>query len=254
MELVFGFLKIYGITILRYVVFAGVPFFLCYHFFKQSFKRSQIQQRLHNKKQYVNEIIHSLQSSVVIALVGMLFVYSPLNKYTLMYKNLHDYPLWWVPLNVLLALIVHDTYFYWMHRLLHHKKIFKYTHLVHHQSTNPSPWASYSFHILEAFTEALILPILLFTMPMHILSIFLFTLSSFIINVYGHLGFEITPKWFRNSVLFKVLNTSVYHNMHHHYFKGNYGLYFRFWDRLLKTEHPNYVKDYDALQQQRFPN
>jgi len=40
--------------------------------------------------------------------------------------------------------------------------------------------------------------------------------------------------------------------MHHSKFKGNYGLYFRIWDRLMKTEHPDYVKDYDRIQERRF--
>jgi sterol desaturase/sphingolipid hydroxylase (fatty acid hydroxylase superfamily) len=40
--------------------------------------------------------------------------------------------------------------------------------------------------------------------------------------------------------------------MHHSKFKGNYGLYFRVWDRLCKTEHPDYVKEYDRIQKNRF--
>ena len=59
-------------------------------------------------------------------------------------------------------------------------------------------------------------------------------------------------KWFRHSPLFELLNTSVHHNIHHSKFKGNYGLYFRFWDRLMNTEHPDYVKSYDEIQERRF--
>ena len=77
-------------------------------------------------------------------------------------------------------------------------------------------------------------------------------MMSLFINVYGHLGFEITPKWFRKSFLFEILNTSVHHNLHHEKFNGNYGLYFRVWDRIMKTENPNYVKSFDAIQQKRF--
>ena len=75
---------------------------------------------------------------------------------------------------------------------------------------------------------------------------------SRLINVYGHLGYEVAPKWFRHSFLFECINTSVHHNLHHSQFKGNYGLYFRFWDRMMKTENPKYVQMYDALQEKRF--
>jgi lathosterol oxidase len=88
--------------------------------------------------------------------------------------------------------------------------------------------------------------------PIHPLTIILFTVIGFMINVYGHLGYEIAPRWLRGSFLFEVVNTSVHHNLHHSKFKGNYGLYFRVWDRLMGTEHPDYVKDYDRVQQNRF--
>jgi hypothetical protein len=60
------------------------------------------------------------------------------------------------------------------------------------------------------------------------------------------------PKWFRRTWLFEIINTSVYHNLHHEKFNGNYSLYFRVWDRLIGTEHPDYVKRYDALQERQF--
>jgi sterol desaturase/sphingolipid hydroxylase (fatty acid hydroxylase superfamily) len=88
-------------------------------------------------------------------------------------------------------------------------------------------------------------------MPMHPTGIFMFVILAFIINVYGHLGYEIAPLWFRKTFLFEVFNTSVYHNLHHSKFKGNYGLYFRIWDRLMGTEHPDYVNNYDSVQKNR---
>ncbi|MGL1488967.1 sterol desaturase family protein, partial [Vibrio parahaemolyticus] len=46
---------------------------------------------------------------------------------------------------------------------MHNKRIFKYVHLVHHHSTNPSPWAAYAFHPLEAVVEVGITVIFYFT-------------------------------------------------------------------------------------------
>jgi sterol desaturase/sphingolipid hydroxylase (fatty acid hydroxylase superfamily) len=63
----------------------------------------------------------------------------------------------------------------------------------------------------------------------------------------GHLGYEVYPAWLVNSRVDKWLNTSTNHNMHHKYFKGNYGLYFRLWDELLHTTHPHYDKTLASL-------
>ena len=51
-------------------------------------------------------------------------------------------------------ILLHDTYFYWAHRAMHHPKIYRHVHLVHHLSQNPSPWAAFAFHPFEAVIEA----------------------------------------------------------------------------------------------------
>lgn len=244
--------ELFSISVLRYFLLAGIPFILFYLLLPGKFSRFKIQERMASQKDFIREVWHSMQSTFVFTAIALLIWLTPFKAYTQIYDTLSDYPLWYIGVSVALSLILHDTYFYWMHRLLHHKSIYRHTHLVHHQSINPSPWTSYSFHILEAVAEGLVLVVIVLVIPMSQLSVMLFTVSGFIINVYGHLGYEITPQWLRNTWLFEIFNTSVHHNMHHSKFKGNYGLYFRIWDRLMKTEHPDYVAEYDALQQKRF--
>lgn len=246
------FALIFSITLIRYLVLAGIPFLLFYMLLSSSTAKYKIQNRKAVKKDFLREIMHSGSSCLVFAAIMAITVFTPLRSHTLLYSNIHDYPLWWLPASLILSLVIHDTYFYWMHRLMHHKSIFRFTHVVHHQSVNPSPWTSYSFHLLEAVAEGAIVPILAFTLPMHQDVLILFTAVSLIINVYGHLGYEIMPKGLRHSYLFGIINTSVYHNLHHSKFKGNYSLYFRWWDKLMKTENPDYVKEYDRMQEKRF--
>ncbi len=240
-------------NLIRYFLVAGLAFFIFYKLFVVFFKSNKIQTRDAGRKELLHEIIQSTQTSIILTIVTIIILYSPLREYTQLYNNIYDYSLWWIPVSVFIALVVHDTYFYFMHRSLHHPKLFKIIHLTHHKSTNPSPWASYSFGFIEGVLEVMIAPVILLLIPMHPLSLVLFTLVAFIINVYGHLGYEIMPKWFRKSFLFEITNTSVHHNLHHEKFNGNYGLYFRFWDRLLKTENPDYVMRYDEVQSRRFP-
>ncbi|MCS4436679.1 sterol desaturase family protein [Aquiflexum gelatinilyticum] len=240
------------LNILRYTLIAGFAFFIFYKWFPAYFSKNKIQSNIAKNKDFIREVLHSAQTTVVIAVVSVLVFSTPLATYTQVYYNLSDMPWWWIPLSVVLALIIHDTYFYWMHRAVHHPNLFKYIHLVHHKSTNPTPLASYSFHFFESILEGLIAPILLLTLPLHPISLLIFSTISFLFNVYGHLGYEILPKWFRRTFLFEIFNTSIHHNIHHSKFKGNYGLYFRFWDRIMNTEHPNYVKKYDQIQNRRF--
>lgn len=245
-------LEIFGISAIRYFILAGIPFLLFYFLFKNRVKHFKIQQKKAANKDFWREIWHSMQSTFVFTVIIVALVATPIRQYTQVYDNVADFPIWWIPVSVVIALVIHDTYFYWFHRLMHHPKIFKLTHLVHHKSTNPSPWTSYSFHALEAVAEGGIMAVLVFVMPMHAIGILWFTMVAFMINVYGHLGYEIMPKGLRKSYLFEVINTSVHHNLHHSKFKGNYGLYFRWWDRMMGTENPDYVKEYDKIQAQRF--
>jgi lathosterol oxidase len=39
--------------------------------------------------------------------------------------------------------------------------------------------------------------------------------------------------------------------MHHQYFRGNYGLYFNIWDRMMGTNHPDYEKRFYAVTTRR---
>jgi len=243
---------ILGLTLFRYFIIAGVAFLLCYLLLSKKLENSKIQKRTVKKKNIGSEIMHSSQTALVFTAITFAVLFTPLKQHTLIYENTADYSYWWMGVSTLLALVIHDTYFYWMHRLLHNKRIYRYTHAVHHRSTNPSPWASYSFHILEAVAEGLVLIVIVFVIPMHITAIALFTVIGLAINVYGHLGYEIAPRVLRKTFLFKVINTSVHHNLHHSRFHGNYGLYFRFWDRLMKTEIPDYEDQYDVIQQKRF--
>lgn len=236
----------------RYFFLAGLPFLIFYILFPHKFSRQKIQKRFARQQDFIREVLHSMKTIVIFIAVAFIVLQSPVGRLSKIYTDVHAFSLWWIPLSALLGLVIQDTYFYWMHRAVHGKKLFKWVHLLHHKSTNPSPLASYSFNLLEGILEAMIFPVIILLVPMHPLALLLFTTVAFLFNVYGHLGYEIMPQWFRNSFLFEILNTSVHHNLHHEKFNGNYGLYFRFWDRIMGTENPDYVKTYDKVQQRRF--
>jgi sterol desaturase/sphingolipid hydroxylase (fatty acid hydroxylase superfamily) len=131
--------------------------------------------------------------------------------------------------------LMHDTYFYWTHRLMHIPWLFRWIHATHHRSTNPTPWAAFSFHPGEAIIEAGIIVLIVITIPCHPWAIGVFLLYMTTITVMGHLGYEIFPSRFRKSSIGQLQNTATNHDVHHRHSRYNYGLYFTFWDRLMGT-------------------
>ena len=248
------YLKILQHISARYFMIAGIAFLLFYILLTKYISYKKIQSRYPGFKDYFREIGYSIFTMCLFAMVPIFLIKNPaVVHHTTYYTNIEDHGWLYFFLAFPLMFIMHDTYFYWAHRLMHHKKLFRLFHLVHHKSTNPSPWAAYAFHPLEAIVEIGIYVVFLFTIPMHYLQFIIFFLLSIIYNVYGHLGYELYPKGFSRHWLGKWINTSVNHNQHHQYFKGNYGLYFTFWDRMMGTLNKDYDKEFEKVTSRKKP-
>ena len=232
----------------RYLLLASLAFLIFYVLLKKKIAGKKIQQKFPRLLDYTREIGFSILTIFIMAFIPAIVIGSPsLSKYTRFYTDINQHSMIWFVLAFPVMAIIHDTYFYWMHRAIHHPGVFKLIHLVHHRSTNPSPFAAYAFHPLEAILEAGIFLVFVFTIPVHFYHLIFFFLFMIIYNVYGHLGWELYPKGFSTHWLGKWINTSVNHNMHHQYFKGNYGLYFLFWDRMMGTIRPDYDERFEAV-------
>ena len=57
-----------------------------------------------------------------------------------------------------------------------------------------------------------------------------------VMGVTNHMGWELFPRFMVNGFLGDWLITATHHQRHHQDYRGNYGLYFRFWDHLCKTD------------------
>jgi sterol desaturase/sphingolipid hydroxylase (fatty acid hydroxylase superfamily) len=214
------------LILLRYLVIALIAFLIFYVIWKSQRRFRKIQLKFPEKKDYLRELGYSILTVTIFTAIGWLIFMTPIKNYTQVYWHVSDHSLGYFFFSVVLTLLVHDTYFYWTHRAMHHPLFFNVFHKVHHLSTNPSPWAAFAFHPLEAVVEASIIALVAFLFPVHPLAIALFLLIMMIYNVYGHLGFELYPRGFSKSAIGKWINTSVNHNQHHQFFRGNYGLYF----------------------------
>lgn len=242
-----SFNQIWLVLTLRYLIIAGAIWLIWYHVIRQRIAHKKIQLKFPANKDYAREIGYSLLTIVIFAAVPALMLLTPFRKYTQYYKHIAEHSRLWFWIAFPVMFLVHDTYFYFTHRAMHHPKLFRYFHLVHHKSTNPSPFAAFSFHPLEAVVEAGIFVVFVMTMPMHPIHLLVFFFVMIVYNVYGHLGWELYPKGFSRHPIGKWINTSMSHNQHHQYFTGNYGLYFLWWDRWFGTMREDYDKRFEEV-------
>ena len=156
--------------------------------------------------------------------------------WTRIYSDGATYPWWWMPASLLLYLLVHDSYFYWTHRLMHRPWWYKRMHAVHHASRPPTAWAAMSFHPWEAISGALVIPALVFLVPIHVAVLASVLAIMTLMGVTNHMGWEMLPARIVHGKLGKWLITASHHELHHQKYRCNYGLYFRHWDRLCGTD------------------
>ena len=159
-----------------------------------------------------------------------------------------------VVLATILALdVLHDTWFYFTHRLMHEWRwLYRRVHYLHHESKVPTPFSAYSLHVGEAaivfFDEILVC----FVFPIHTAVHRAYHLYTTLIHIGGHAQFELHPLvpsleqilWLalggRPHRPSAWLNTVCYHNVHHAKPRKHMSLYFTHWDTLLGTAEATY--------------
>jgi len=246
-----AFLVLTLIINLRYFVLVGSFWWFYYRQQPARTRAGQIYKSLPTTKQQKMEIGWSLLSSVLFALAGLgMGIFWQLG-WTRIYLNFHAFPIWYLPVSAVILALLHDTYFYWIHRALHHPWLLKRWHLVHHNSLEPSPWASFSFHPAESVLNAIALPILIFILPLHpVVLLWHLTLMT-VTAILNHLGFELLPRGTAKHPLGRFWIGAVHHSLHHEVFRENFGLFFSFWDHLCGTESANYQQAFAKAKGER---
>ncbi|WP_394653341.1 sterol desaturase family protein [uncultured Sphingomonas sp.] len=196
------------------------------------------------------EIGWSLASAIIYGAPAGVVAWGWQNRgWTRIYDDWHAYPLWWAPVSVLLYLVIQDAWFYWTHRWMHRPAVFKRVHAVHHASRPPTAWAAMAFHPFEAVTLAVVIPLLVFVIPIHVAMLGLVLAIMTVMGVTNHMGWEMFPRFLWGGRVGAWLITASHHQRHHDAYRCNYGLYFRFWDRLCGTDQG--VGDFRAARARR---
>lgn len=143
---------------------------------------------------------------------------------------------------ILVGYLGFDFMFYWSHRLLHHKKIYKYVHKMHHQYHVSIPFAAAHEHTIESISQLFNwwIPIGFagwLKGDLHVSTLFFYHCFRWLETVDSHSGFEFPFSPFSGmlSRLVPFFGGARRHDYHHREFDGNYGSTV-FWDWLCGTD------------------
>lgn len=139
----------------------------------------------------------------------------------------------------LIAMIVLDTWQYFLHRYMHHNKfLYRHIHSHHHRLVVPYAFGALYNHPLEGLILETIggaLSFLLSGMSPR-LSIFFFSFAT-IKTVDDHCGI-----WLPGNILHVLFkNNTAYHDVHHQLYGSKYNFsqpFFVMWDKILGTYMP----------------
>src|SRR5258708_31377222 len=106
----------------RYFIIEGIAFLIFYVFFHKKMLYKKIQGRFPQTKDYLREMGYSVITIGIFALVPLVILRTPaIARYTFFYTNINQHSWWYFFLAFPLMFILHDTYFYCTHRLMHNK-------------------------------------------------------------------------------------------------------------------------------------
>jgi len=239
-------LHVFAFDMGRYTIAAALVAALVWLLKRTPWRTRQIQKREATSSDIRREVTASLRTVLVYVFVSMFVIWG------VRHGVLHEVEAssgLAGNLGLLAAIVVaHDAYFYWSHRAMHHPRLFKTFHRFHHRTITPTPWAAYSFALPEAFVMALFMPLWLFFVPTPGIVIFTFLIVMILRNCMGHAGLELHARGWASHPVLKWISTTTHHDLHHAgSFNHNFGFYFTWWDKLMGTEHPDYVAVYDRV-------
>jgi sterol desaturase/sphingolipid hydroxylase (fatty acid hydroxylase superfamily) len=230
-----------GIILLRYFLVAGGMYLLFYVPLNKSLINDRHGQRLAPSW---HSIQHDIRLSVISGGVFALAAAFIMSAYSWGITNLYSHPqqygLWYLGVSYAGVLVLQDAYFYFMHRLFHHPLLFRWLHHGHHRSHYPTPWTSFAFDPCEAIIQSLFLVGIVLVIPLHFITLIAVLTTMTVWAVLNHLGLDRLPLSFPHHWLGRWFIGPAHHSIHHLKYSMHYGLYFTFWDKLLRTQDANY--------------
>ena len=159
------------------------------------------------------------------------FMWSYANDLLPFYLDWREHPVWFVL--IIVAIPFFDSaHFYFIHRLLHWKPLYRIAHAVHHRNVSTGPWSGLSMHPLEhlIYLSNVLVHVLFASHPIHIF----FHLQWNAIGAgVSHTGYESLTV--RGKPM--IYLSPFHHQLHHRLYNCNYGNGLVPMDKLFGSDH-----------------
>jgi len=144
-------------------------------------------------------------------------------------------PRWYVLLGqVLICAVIEDAWHYWVHRLLHHKRLYKHVHKIHHAHQTPFGMVAEYAHPIETLVLGFGFFIGPLLMANHFIILWAWVAFRLAETIEVHSGYDVP---FLNPMhLLPFYGGARFHDFHHYNFVGNYSSTFTWWDKLCGTD------------------
>ena len=159
------------------------------------------------------------------------FMWSYANDLLPFYLDWREHPIWFVL--IIVAIPFFDSaHFYFIHRLLHWKPLYRVAHAIHHRNVSTGPWSGFSMHPLEhlIYLSNVLIHVLFASHPIHIF----FHLQWNAIGAgVSHTGYESLTV--RGKPI--IYLSPFHHQLHHRLYNCNYGNGLVPMDKLFGSDH-----------------
>ncbi|MEQ8654558.1 MAG: sterol desaturase family protein [Kiloniellales bacterium] len=183
------------------------------------------------RNQVLDNVFWSLASGVTIwTLFQVLYFWAAANGFAPLI-DFADSPLWfllWFPLIPLWS----SFHFYWVHRALHWPPLYRLAHALHHRNVNVGPWTGISMHPIEhlLYFSSVLIHFVVPSHPVHVLFHFYLEGLNPAFSHSGYGGLVLAGKK-------RMATGDFFHQLHHRYFRCNFGTAEVPLDRLFGSFH-----------------
>ena len=193
--------------------------------------KSRIQMQSRMDLSYLNNHVPLVVFNV---LTLMLFVFIGLYFFHDYVINTDQISAYKIIIQLFVILLFDDTFFYFLHRIMHENKfIYKTIHKIHHRANTPVAIDYLYVHPLEwmsGFIGPFIGIILLGGVSIYTFWLYLFVRNFHEIAIHSGIKSSFISK------IFPFYGTNEHHDLHHAKRDGNYASTFTFFDLVFKTK------------------